>query len=233
VRTSRLWPVAGVACLAALEHAQAARPMATDDTATAPGGECQIEAWGDRADAARAQILAPACGLTDELELDTAVSRIQGGGTAVNGLVAGLKWVPESAAFETPLGAVALGLEGGTFWARDAGGSWRGDGLVVVALSSLAIAPGWNLYANLAVSRLPSDGRIVTGVRAAVAWQPAERWLLFVEGLADNASSNVRNAGLRWWAVPNVLGLDIVTTRSRTSGTTLSVGFGWYGIQLR
>jgi hypothetical protein len=84
----------------AMQCAQAARPMATDDTATAAAGECQIEAWGERIDDERSQVLAPACGLTDTLELDTAVSRIQGGGASLHGLVVGLKWVPTNAAWE-------------------------------------------------------------------------------------------------------------------------------------
>ena len=97
-------------CCFAMHGAQAARPMATDDTATAPAGECQIEAWGERVDAERSQVIAPACGLTDTLELDTAASRIQGGEASVNGLVVGLKWVPGNTGYATSLGTVRLGV---------------------------------------------------------------------------------------------------------------------------
>jgi hypothetical protein len=66
----------------------------------------------------------------------------------------------------------------------------------------------------------------------ALAWQPDERVLLFVESLRANDSSNLRNAGFRLWANPDVLGLDVVTTRSANGGLTFGVGFGWYGIRL-
>jgi len=219
-------------CWFAVNCAQAARPMATDDTATAAAGECQIEAWGERIDDERSQVLAPACGLTDTLELDTAVSRIQGGGATLNGLVVGLKWVPASAAWETALGTVRLGLEGGVFWTRASGERWNADAASLIALSSLEFAPAWNLYANLVTTRNLDTGKHVNGLRMALAWQPDERLLLFVEGLRASDSSNLRNAGLRLWAIPEVLGLDVVTTRSASGGLTFSVGIGWYGIRL-
>jgi hypothetical protein len=206
--------------------------MATDDTYTADRGECQIEVWGEHADAERSQVLAPACGITDTLEFDAGASRNVGSGTQVNGLVAGLKWVPADAFFETALGTVGLGVESGVFWARDPALGWRADNLAVVLLGSLAMGPAWNLYANVLTIRSLSDGKHVNGVRMALAWQPHERWLAFAEGLAATDSSNVRNVGMRWWAVPGVLGLDIVTTRSAASGLSLSFGLGWYGIRL-
>jgi hypothetical protein len=219
-------------CWLAVQVAHAARPMATDDTATAAAGECQIEAWGERIDDVRAQVLAPACGLTDTLELDTAVSRIQSGGASLNGLVLGLKWVPANAAWDTALGTVRLGLEGGVFWARASGERWNADVASLIALSSIEFAPTWNLYANLVTTRDLDTGKHVNGLRLALAWQPDERVLLFVEGLRASDSSNLRNAGFRLWAIPDVLGLDVVTTRSANGGLSFSVGFGWYGIRL-
>ncbi|HYN61875.1 MAG TPA: hypothetical protein VET87_20415 [Rubrivivax sp.] len=206
--------------------------MATDDTATSAAGECQIEAWGERIDDERSQILAPACGLTDTLELDTAVLRVQSGSASVSGLGLGLKWVPTHAAWETALGTVRLGLQGGVFWARASGERWKADSAALVGLSGLEFAPAWNLYANFATARNLDTGKHVNGLRLALAWQPDERVLLFVEGLRANDSSNLRNAGFRLWAIPDVLGLDAVTTRSATGGLTFSVGLGWYGIRL-
>jgi hypothetical protein len=72
-----------LAVLAGLgEAALAARPMATDDSSTAPAGICQTEAWTERADDGHTLTPAPACGLTDELELDTSVSRALDRGAA-------------------------------------------------------------------------------------------------------------------------------------------------------
>lgn len=230
VTTGRgLWVAA---CFAVLGRAHAGRPMATDDTNTVARGECQVEAWGERAEVERSQVLAPACGLADTVELDLGASRNVGSGAKVTGLAAGLKWVPADAFYESPLGSVGLGLEAGLFWARDSAQGWRADRVAVVALSSLAFAPQWNLYANVLSTRSLSDGKSVNGLRMALAWQPQDRWLLFVEGLAATDSSNVRNAGLRWWAVPNVIAFDLITTRAAASGLSVSFGLGWYGLRL-
>jgi hypothetical protein len=224
-----LWPLA---CLLAAQGALAARPMATDDTATTPGGECQIEAWGERVDDVRGQVLAPACGLTDTLELDAGFARTQGSTARLDSMVLGLKWVPSHTRWDTPAGEVRLGLIGGMFWARAPGENWKSDTAVLVGLASLDFAPTWTLYTNLTTARNLDSGQHVNGVRMAVAWQPVERALLFVEGLRTSDSGNLRNAGFRLWAIPEVLGLDVITSRSVNGGLSFSVGFGWYGIRL-
>jgi hypothetical protein len=219
-------------CLLAAPIAQAGRPMATDDTSTAAAGQCQVEAWGDRVDGERSQVVAPACGLTDSLELDTAASRVQATGGTYANLVVGLKWVPTDAVWATTLGTVRLGLEGGVFWSRALGANWKADSLALVGLGSLAFAPDWNLYANLVTTRDLDSGRQVHGLRTALAWQPHDHLLLFVEGLRASDSGNLRNAGFRLWAIPGVLGLDVVATRSGTGGLSIGLGFGWYGLAL-
>jgi hypothetical protein len=127
---------------------------------------------------------------------------------------------------------VRLGVLSGVFWAREPGAGWKADAFALAALSSLEFAPAWNLYANLVTSRNLDTGKHVNGLRMALAWQPDERLLLFVEGLRSSDSTNLRNAGFRLWAIPDVLGLDVVTTRSVSGGLTVSVGFGWSGIRL-
>lgn len=229
VRLRRRWPLA---LLFAVYSAHAARPMATDDTATIPSGECQIEAWGERIDDVRSQLLAPACGLTDTLELDTGFSRTQGSTTKLDSIALGLKWVPSQARWDSALGEVRLGLIGGLFWARTPFEGWKSDSAALVGLASLDFAPSWTLYTNLSTARHLDSGQQVNGLRMALAWQPVERALLFVEGLRNSDSGNVRNAGLRLWAIPEVLGLDLVTSRSASGGLSFSVGFGWYGIAL-
>ena len=228
------WPILALPLLGllAVQVVHAARPMATDDTATTAAGECQIEAWGERVDNERSQVLAPACGLTDTLELDAGLSRIQGGGATINAMVLGLKWVPTGAAWDTALGTVRLGLLGGVLWTRATGDRWKTDSAALIGLSGLEFSADWNLYANFVTTRDLDTGKHVNGLRAALAWQPDDRVLLFVEGLRSSDSSNVRNAGFRLWAIPEVLGLDVVTTRSAGGGLTISVGFGWYGIRL-
>lgn len=206
--------------------------MATDDTETAPAGECQLEGWGESLYGTRSQVLAPACGLTDTVELDTGFARTQGSGLSVDSVALGLKWVPSQTRWDTPAGEVRLGVIGGMFWARAPGEGWKSDVAVLVGMASLDFAPGWSLYLNLTTARSLQVGQNVNGVRTALAWQPVEPILLFVEGLHTNRFGNVRNAGFRLWAIPDKLGLDVVTSRSTGGGLSFSVGFGWYGITL-
>jgi hypothetical protein len=209
--------------------AHAGRPLATDDTSVAPGGECQVEVWSEREDDLRSVVVAPACGLTDTLELDTGFARVQGGGRSLDAFAAGLKWVPAEAVWESPLGEVRVGLLGGASWSRATQGGWRGDNAVLAGLSSLQFAPEWSIYANAIVARGLNPQRWLPAARAALAWQAEERLLLFVEGLWARESKPVGNAGFRIWALPEVLGLDFVVTRTG-SDTVFGVGIGWYGI---
>lgn len=227
-RRPRAGAVLALAMLAA-GHADAGRPMATDDTSTAPAGECQLEVWNEREDDLRSVVVAPACGITDALEFDTGFSRVQGGGRSLDAFAVGLKWVPAEAAWQSPLGEMRFGLIGGGFWARSADGGWRGDSAVLAGLGSLQFAPEWTIYANAIAARGLNPQRSIPAGRAALAWQADERLLLFAEGLWARESKPVANAGFRIWALPEVLGLDFVVTRTG-SDTVFGVGFGWYGI---
>jgi hypothetical protein len=177
-------------------------------------------------------VLAPACGLTDTLELDTGFACTQGSGLSLDSAVLGLKWVPSQTRWDTPAGEVRLGVIGGMFWARPPVEAWKSDVAVLVGMASLDFAPGWSLYANLMAARSLQSCTSVNGARMAMAWQPVERVLLFVEGLHNNRFGNIRNAGFRVGAIPDKLGLDVVTSRSTGGGLSFSVGFGWYGIGL-
>ena len=210
--------------------------MATDDTSTADRGTCQVEAWNERVDSQRSMTVAPACGLTGDLELDTSFSRLAGQPATLSGAAAGLKWVPEAASFETALGTVKLGAIAFGAWARDEKRGWRGDYVALVGLGSLTPVPELNLYLNAFVTRSLAGGPQVSGARAALAWQAGERWLLFVEGLTASDATRAVNAGFRFWLRPDVLGLDVVGSRSKAGGQAygngMGIGFGWYGLPL-
>ena len=215
--------------LLAATLAHGARPMATDDTGTSPAGECQIEAWSTSYGDARALTVAPACGLTDQLELDTGIGRTNGAGQGIDALALGLKWAPEAAKWRTPLGLLSLGVVGASSWARDDARGWRGDTAAVAGLASLQLAPHWSLNLNLIGTRAWQSSRWDNGWRGALAWQPDERWVLFAETLHSSQTSAVRNAGARLWLLPQVLGLDLVLTRV-DGVNALGLGFGWYGL---
>lgn len=216
----------------ALGDVHAGRPMATDDTSTLPRGECQVEAWGQRVQDDRSQSLAPACGVADDWEFDTQVTRVETGLSRTVGTGIGLKWAPADAVAETAWGALSAGAEAGLGWARSAGEGWRFDGVAVAALASLAIGPAWSVDANVGTARQRDDARGWLGfVRAAAAWQASERWLLFAEGLGAQHARPLWNSGLRCWLVPGTLALDVIASRSG-GATSIGFGAGWYGLRL-
>lgn len=223
------WRLAPLLVLLGASLAHGARPMATDDTGTAPAGTCQIEAWSAREGETRTLTLAPACGLTDQLELDGGIGRTNGAGQGIDALALGLKWAPEAANWTTPLGLLSLGLIGGGSWARDDAHGWRGDNAALAGLASWQFASQSSLYLNVIAARARQPSGWVHGWRSALAWQPDERWMLFVETLHSGAANPVRNAGARWWLQSQVLGLDLVLTRAGGIDA-VSLGLGWYGI---
>lgn len=229
----RFGPIVCVACCVQSGTAFAARPMATDDTSTANPGDCQIEAWSDQARRASDYTVAPACGISGGLEIDTSFARAFGDAGTASGAAVGLKWVPDGAHLSTGLGELRFGAIAFASLARDPGLDWHGEAFGLAALSSLEPAPGLDLYVNAYVSHRQAERSNAYGARAAVAWSPDVRWLLFVEGLADSRAQRAANAGLRLWVLPNRLGLDLVFSRANQGGNALSLGFGWYELSLR
>ena len=66
------WMLRWLACgalMCAAGAAQAGRPLSTDDAATIPPGECQMESWYQSADDAREAHLAPGCGVGETVEV--------------------------------------------------------------------------------------------------------------------------------------------------------------------
>ncbi len=49
--------------------AQAGRPLASDDAGTAAVGTCQLESWVERGSGEHALVVAPACGIAQDIEL--------------------------------------------------------------------------------------------------------------------------------------------------------------------
>lgn len=219
-----------LACASAAVHA--GRPMVTDDTQTAAQGECQIEFWSDRLAAVRSQSLSPACGLTDDLELDAGVARIQGGASTLSSAALGLKWAPAFLAYQVPFGSLSLGVKAGNAWARDTALRWRNDGPGLVGLASLALGSSLTVDLNVGAVRSALAGNTPTTLNVGAAWQPDERWLVFGEALATDHDRPAGQAGFRWWLVPGTLGVDCSVGYAPVSRATLSLGLGWYRIRL-
>lgn len=210
--------------------AQAARPLATDDAAVNPAAVCQIESWVDRSDDGHATVFAPACGLTDTLELDLEFVRGSPRKAIGHERTIALKWADA----DVKLGDWRFGAKLGFTQAKEPGASHWSDASrpLLLGLASLPLSERLALHLNLGHERRPTDGNSAAVYGAALAWTPIEPVLLFAEWNGDNRSAPLRTVGGRWWLLQDTLGLDLTWTRqAATSGSTVvGVGLCWYGI---
>lgn len=222
----------GLAACVLPSAAHAGRPLETDDTGTAQSGQCQVESWLEHEGARRLLTIAPACGLSDEWELDTQFTRQpdEAGGSATLGHGAGLKWAPADATFTTPLGTWSLAAKAAFTRVRRPGDDWRHEGFSIGAIATLAINASWAVDINLGPTHNHIDRSTTSGLSGALTWQPDARWLAFVEILAGDHQTAQRGGGLRWWLVPGRFGIDATAARGAGHDAIYSVGFGWYGI---
>ena len=236
-RLARWMPTLAAATIATA--ASAGRPLATDDAAVTETGRCQLEVWLDRAGRDRAGTAAVACGWRPGLEagLDTTLYKPRDPLAAQ--VSAGLKWAPEAWRWRGPGGTWQGGLKLSGSLQRSLGGAWLGDALEVTGLGSLGLTPQVALHVNAGGIRLHQTGDVAATVALATAWTPHPSWLLFAETRANTRrgvfGGPVLAVGGRWWLQPETIGLDLAVSREQTAGapTTVSVGFGWYGLGYR
>ncbi len=230
--------ICGVA-LALLTFTQsvwAGRPLASDDASTAEAGTCQLESWLERTDSDRALVFAPACGIAKgvELGLDYTRTHPQDRLRALGGVA--VKWVPETWRTDTPVGALNFGLKFNAAFERPADAGWRGAETGVLALATLTPSAAWTVHANLGAARERSSGMTATRLNLAVVWMPREDVLLFAETQTNNRPAvfggTVNTVGGRWWLIKDRLGLDLTAGRETGAGTgtVMTLGFGWYGL---
>jgi hypothetical protein len=214
----------------------AGRPLATDDAGVADAGQCEIEAWVERARGDHAASAALACGVSAGWELGAGATRDRAQGQSTHAVGLEAKWVPAAGKFASPLGTLHTGLKLATARARTPGNGWHESEHSVLALATLEATPTLALHLNLGAARdarLHASGTVLNG---ALAWSAGERALLFAEAQANDRSalfgSTVRTAGARWWIVKDTLGVDVTASRQAGtgSGTRWSFGFGWYGL---
>lgn len=209
---------------------QAARPLATDDAATNAAGVCQIESWVDRSDGGHATVIAPACGLTDTLELDFEFVRGSPRSVIAQERTVALKWADP----DMKLGDWRLGAKLGFSQSKEPGVSDWSDASrpLLLGLATLPIGETVAVHLNLGHERRPADGTSATVYGAALTWTPIQPALLFAELNGDNRSAPLRTVGARWWLVQDTLGLDLTWTRQAATRDSTVVGLGlcWYGI---
>ncbi|TDP74033.1 hypothetical protein [Roseateles toxinivorans] len=234
----RLTLLCAVAGICSSPSVWAGRPLSSDDAATADPGTCQVESWLERQGGDRTLVIAPACGIAPGMELAADYSTLHPRDVLHAGAGLAFKWVPETWAWDTPAGAVQLGLKLSASWLRPSGTGWQHSELGALGLLTLQPHEDWALHANLGRVRERSSGSGATLLNLALSWTPTEQAQLFAETLANNRrqvfGGTVNTVGGRWWLLKDVLGLDLTASREAGSGarTVWSLGFGWYGLRL-
>lgn len=226
------------ACAGLGQAAWAGRPLSSDDASTADAGSCQIESWLERQGSDRELVVAPACGIAPGMELSAEYSTVHPRDVLHAGAGLAFKWVPEAWAWDTPAGALKLGLKLSASWLRPASSGWRPGELGALGLLTLQPHVDWALHANLGRTRERSSGSNATLLNLALSWTPTEQAQLFAETQANSRrqvfGGTVNTVGGRWWLLKETLGLDLTASREAGSGagTVWSLGFGWYGLRL-
>ncbi|KGM39284.1 hypothetical protein JY96_02575 [Aquabacterium sp. NJ1] len=221
-----------LSCLATLTawDAQAGRPLLTDDASVNDQGQCQIETWVDSTPDARSHHFAPACGLIDGLELGFELIRVAPSEEHAQTRAFGVKWAPDWATWQ----GWRFGLKAGTSSEKAADGlQWHQSIVGFSTLASVPLDAQWTLHLNLGRERNKLDQVGTNNYGAALAWAPHERWLVFAEVVGHGNTPATQAVGLRWWLLPEQLGLDATASRANATpnGRAWGVGLGWYGIK--
>jgi len=224
-------------CLFVLPAAWAGRPLGTDDTGTVGLRTCQLESWVNGGPGpADSLVVAPGCGLAEDLELGFDYTHPRQRGTLRGAAGAALKWAPSAWAQDTRAGRLSFGLKFNLAVERPSDAGWRTSQTNLLALMTLEPGGDWALHANLGLARENLGGETAGLLNLALVWTPQPRWLLFAETQTNNRQdlfgATLNSAGARWWLVKDRLGLDLTASRSIDAGTNTqwSVGFGWYGL---
>lgn len=236
----RLRPIASVifALLATTGgYCWAGRPLNSDDASTAEFGTCQLESWLEGAGSERAMLVAPACGVTKNLELgfDYTLPEHKDVLRAASGVA--LKWAPEAWRTNTALGEINFGLKLSATFEQPAHTGWRRTETAALALSSLKLNDAWAAHANLGAARERVSGSTATLMNLSLVWTPSDSSLLFAETQANSRrdifGGTVSTVGARWWLIKDSLGIDMSASREAGSGnpTQWTLGFGWYGLK--
>lgn len=225
----RLALALALAAVLATQPVLAGRPLSTDDASTAEAGTCQIEAWQDRQDSETARFLGAACGLTDRLEAGLEFARSRAGDDRAQARALAVKWVPPSWQWQD----WQFGLKLGLGQSRASGAAWHSSDRSALLLASWAPHADWAVHINVGHAHRPLDNRHARQGAVAVTWQPHPRWLAFAEIAGDQHDDVSRAAGVRWWLLPDVLGLDATVQKTHRSDahTGWGLGLGWYGLK--
>jgi hypothetical protein len=217
--------------------AWAGRPLATDDAATAEEGTCQLESWVEHSRGGDgAFVVSPACALAKDIELDAEAAWPRHRDVLRGSFGLALKLAPETWKLDTSAGALAFGVKFGTSFERPAAEGWRSAESGALALATLLPSDAWALHANVGATRDRASGSTAGLLNLALVWTPRDDALLFAETQANSRNAvfggTVSSAGGRWWPVKDRFGIDLTASHENGAGTGTSwtLGFGWYGL---
>lgn len=210
--------------------ALAGRPLGTEDAGVNNAGTCQLEAWVDRGTDLHHTHIAPACGLIDGLELGLEVDAPSHTSVDAHDVLAALKWAPEYLAWN----GWRFGAKAAIAGEKAAGDSDRHyANWTALGIATYQFNHQWTTHINLGhtYDRLGKTHSAVYGV--AATYGITERLMAFAEINGDDRTATTRSVGMRWWLLPDTLGLDITTSKTNASpdSRTWGVGLGWYGLK--
>ncbi|MEY4765427.1 MAG: hypothetical protein RI907_2100 [Pseudomonadota bacterium] len=223
--------VLAITLLGGAPLAWAGRPLDTDDAGTNGQAECQLEAWSAHGKGSHESHVGPACGVGGGLEFGAEYVWSHPRSSGPQGRAVGAKWAPEWLEWE----GARFGLKWTGSQERDAsdeapawhwqGGSWAG-------IASVPLNPFWTVHANFGQQHARGPAKTSTTYGLALVWTPRDEWVLFSEVLGDNHSPAGQSVGLRFWLIPDKLGLDLTHSHTNATKGSHSTGFGlgWYGI---
>lgn len=219
-----------LAALLTTTAAQAGRPLVTDDASTNPQAQCQFETWVDLGADSLHGHLAPACGVGGGWELGLEAVYAAPANAQVQARAASLKWAPEWLAW----GELRFGLRGGMLSQKEPHDPrWRAANWSLIGIVSWPIDAQWTVHLNAGHQHDIDTQAGVNPVSVAVHWQPHPRWSAFMEAVADTRSTPAQSVGMRWWLLPETLGLDLTASRSNATdrSSVFGIGLGWYGLR--
>jgi hypothetical protein len=213
--------------------AHAGRPLAVEDAGVNPVAQCQVESWLERGTATGSVthfVLAPACGVFQGVELGLEGGWAQQSSRGDTHRALALKWVPEAAQW----GPWQFGAKLTVGSQRPAGENQWGDAPTgVLAIGTWQTSEQWTVHVNLGADTPHDNGETVGHAGVAAVWTPHPSVLMFAELTGAQRESATRGAGLRYWLIPDTLGLDVTVSRTNAvrDSTSLTLGVGWYGIR--
>lgn len=218
---------AGLAALPVTARAE--RPLATEVADTIPAGHCQLEGWADHNNGAHEGHFAPACGLVPGFEMAAEWAGSMPSRSDVQNRLLGFKWGPEWLEWEgARFGIKGLRVQERTPSADDT--SWHNHGTVLMGITSVPLDPNWTVHAHLGRNFMHNGEKDAMVYGVGLVWTPTDHWMLFAEVVGDHLHTATQTVGVRYWILPDKLGVDLTQTHSNATPGSSRTGFGigWY-----